>query len=409
VSIALNPGVEGSLPVPIREAVATDTRQTNDTIDRVDVWRVACPVADRSAVAGTTARDPLNAASPDRRQVEALILRVRTRDGLEGWGEAFGHSANPSSLAALHSMVIPFAQGRSTDPYAFAADASKAFHPFGRGGPIAYAASGVEIALWDIAAQRAGVPLRELLAPGSGGRVNHVEAYASLPSYQGNAPSLVEAVARVVERGFDHVKLHETRSETILAVREAFPELHVATDMNAWWGSEDEDALRGELRDAGLWFVEEPLFPPSDVEALRRLRQAGIATAAGENAGDVADLLTMMRAGALSIAQPSVAKIGGVGSVARIHAEAARLGPGEVDVMPHCYYIGPAFYAVAQIVAAFPSPTAYVEAPIFDWQDVLHPAQDAAASIALPDAPGLGFPVDLPRLTELTLHTNGID
>ena len=59
-------------------------------------------------------------------------------------------------------------------------EAAQAFHIFGRNGPVVYAHSGIDIALWDIAGKRAGLPLCDLLG---GARRKEVRAYASLMRY----------------------------------------------------------------------------------------------------------------------------------------------------------------------------------------------------------------------------------
>ena len=53
-------------------------------------------------------------------------------------------------------------------------------HLFRRGGPIAYAISGVNIALWDIAGKKAGRPVSDLLGARS---ESSLPAYASLMKY----------------------------------------------------------------------------------------------------------------------------------------------------------------------------------------------------------------------------------
>ena len=37
--------------------------------------------------------------------VDSLFVRVRTDQGIEGWGEGWGHVACPTTLAALSSLV----------------------------------------------------------------------------------------------------------------------------------------------------------------------------------------------------------------------------------------------------------------------------------------------------------------
>ncbi|WP_309133168.1 mandelate racemase/muconate lactonizing enzyme family protein [Brevibacterium sp.] len=368
---------------------------STSSITRIEAWRVAFPVEDRRDAAASADADPFNAASPTFVEIESLILRVTTSDGIHGWGECFGHRSNPATMAALQSMVIPFALGRGDDPQEFSTAASRTFHPFGRGGPVAYAASGVDIALWDIAAKRAGLPLRRLLNVETA--TDEITGYASLPSFMGESAPLQEAVAALRERGFTHFKLHETASKPMAELIAAEPDLSIATDMNGHWDHRDIETVIAEYAHLGLWFLEEPAFPVSDMGAMAALREAGILTAAGENAGDVEDLLHPSTLAGLSIIQPSAGKIGGVSALERIYAATSG---GSQQVMPHCYYYGPAFFATAQVIAAHPEYPQIMESPYFNWLDTLHPLQQCTANVTLPAEVGLGFDMNVAAVGE---------
>ncbi len=383
--------------MPLTDIGPADSRRA--TISRIEAWRVAFPVEDRRS--GTTAdADPFNAASPMFVEIESLILRVTTSDGLHGWGECFGHRSNPATMAALRSMVVPFALGRGTDPQEFSRAAARTFHPFGRGGPVAYAASGIDIALWDLAAKRAGLPLRRLLNAEDAG--DEVTGYASLPSFMGETAPLLEAVTELKDRGFTHFKLHETASGPIADLIAAEPDLSIATDMNGHWDHGEVEIVIAEYAGLDLWFLEEPTFPVSDMESMTRLRESGIATAAGENAGDVDDLLHPSTRKALSIIQPSVGKIGGVSALERVYSATSG---GTQQVMPHCYYYGPAFFATAQAIAAHPEYPQIMESPHFNWLDTLHPLQRCTANVILPAEAGLGFAMDVATVGERIIES----
>src|SRR5262245_57875193 len=120
-----------------------------------------------------------------------LLVQVETDLGITGWGEGFGHSIIPATKTALECYVGPWFIGKdATDIAALHREAAQAFHIFGRNGPVVYAHSGIDIALWDIAGKRAGLPLSDLLG---GARRRHVRAYASLMRYA--APKTVARIA----------------------------------------------------------------------------------------------------------------------------------------------------------------------------------------------------------------------
>src|SRR4249919_1855128 len=92
--------------------------------------------------------------------IDTLLVRVDTEDGLTGWGEAFGYNVNEGTKATIDSLIAPLCIGRdATAIAALMADLQRTLHFFGRGGPVIYGLSGIDIALWDLAGKRAGVPL----------------------------------------------------------------------------------------------------------------------------------------------------------------------------------------------------------------------------------------------------------
>jgi len=87
-----------------------------------------------------------------------------------------------------------------------------------------------------------------------------------------------------------------------------------------------------------LKWLEEPVWPPEDHAGLARVQaQGGIPTAAGENAM-LPEFKGMLEAGAITYAQPSVTKVGGVTQMRRVMALADAFG---ITVVPHSAYFGP--------------------------------------------------------------------
>src|SRR5262245_10593783 len=137
--------------------------------------------------------------------LDIIFVRVDTDAGVTGWGEAFGYTSTPVTMVALTHVVAPLAQGRDpTDIANLMADLWFRTKGMSRNGPVAFALSGLDIALWDIKGKVAGAPIWKLI--GGAGRPR-VEAYASLmrlgPAHVG------KVAADAVARGYRHIKLHE--------------------------------------------------------------------------------------------------------------------------------------------------------------------------------------------------------
>ena len=171
----------------------------------------------------------------------------------------------------------------------------------------------------------------------------------------------------------------------------------VMLDTNCPWTVVEAIEMARRLAPLDLRWLEEPVFPPENVEGLALVRQrGGIPTAAGENYGTVWDFRRAFEAGALDYAQPSVTKIGGVTELRRVTALAETFG---VTVVPHSAYFGPGLLASIHCIAAMPGET-LVERFYCDFaENPLGAAIDPVnGRIAVPQGPGLGVDPDLRML-----------
>jgi L-alanine-DL-glutamate epimerase-like enolase superfamily enzyme len=210
-----------------------------------------------------------------------------------------------------------------------------------------FALSGLDIALWDIAGKAAGKPLHALLAAAA---TDAVPAYASLFRYN-DADVVAERTAAALAQGYAYVKLHEiAEAEVAVARRTAGDGVPIMLDTNCPWTPDEAREMAARLKAYDLFWLEEPIFPPEDFAALAALGEAtGVAIAAGENACTAQEFDKMFAAGAVTYAQPSVTKVGGVGEFLKV-VEAARAA--RVAVMPHSPYFGPGFLATLHLAAA---------------------------------------------------------
>jgi L-alanine-DL-glutamate epimerase-like enolase superfamily enzyme len=214
----------------------------------------------------------------------------------------------------------------------------------GRRGAVLRAMSAVDIALWDLAAKRAGLPLATFL----GGATKPVPAYASGGYYRASDMSAAGAVAQEVasdrRRGFRDHKIKvgglppdQDAERVAAALDQIAGHGRLALDANNAYRDvhEAQRAIRIFERTAGsqgLWWVEEPLSP-DDVEghaALARRFETPIAT--GEIAQTRFEFRPLLGTDDRLILQPDVGVIGGVTEWMRVVRAAETFG---VPVAPH--------------------------------------------------------------------------
>lgn len=387
------------------------------SIESIELFLVSLPFdAARREVgdSNTESIDAYNASSRTFTHMEALMVKVSTADGFSGWGEGFGHKSNPATWAALEHIVAPFFLGRSSLLGQTLAEAEYAFHAFGRTGPVHYALSAIDIALWDIAAQRAGKTLREFISPDAR---DDISVYASLVHYAEEPSEVAFHLSRAGALGFKAFKLHESTTPAIAAARETVGSSPLMVDVNCKWTKDEATAAFEGLEGLNLLWIEEPVFPPDDSQTLRELNTRFGNVSGGENHSGVQGLLQDIRLGALEFIQPSVGKIGGISAMLTLRHAAGEFG---AQMVPHCFYYGPALLATAQLIALDPPSVLpdgqrrpELEIPFLHWPEVLHrwhaPHQglmDSEGRIPLPESPGLGFkPVEEILHRHLSRHT----
>jgi D-galactarolactone cycloisomerase len=332
--------------------------------------------------------------------LDTLLVRVVTDQGLEGWGEGFGHACCPATRAVLDTQLVPAALGEDArDIRGLMARLAQRMHLFGRNGPHAYALSALDVALWDIAGKAANLPLWRLLG---GAPVGALSAYASLLRYSAPA-EVAKACARALDQGYSAIKLHEIDAPQVEAARDAVgPDISIMLDTNCPWSVDQAIAMARRLQPFKLAWLEEPLWPPENHAGLARIRQeGGVPIGAGENAAGLFDVRAMLDANAVDVIQPSVAKIGGVTEVLKIAAVAEAMG---VRLVPHCAYFGPGFLASLHLAAALAPATLFERLFVNLEASPYHDLLDAKGGrVAVPDGPGLGRDPDLDILRRYAL------
>ena len=337
--------------------------------------------------------------------MNSVWLRIITDEGLEGWGEGFGHAAAATTMTVLNTQLAPAVLGQDAREIAgMRLRLGKAFHGFGRNGPHVFALSALDIALWDIAGKAAGQPLWRLLG---GSPVASMPCYASLLRY-GEASLVAAACERAIGLGYRDIKLHEITVPEVAAARTAIgPDAKLMVDTNCPWTVWQAIDIAHQMEASDLTWFEEPVWPPGDYEGLARVRlEGGLPIAAGENAAGLHDFRAAFEAEALDVAQPSVIKIGGPSAMVEIAALAKAFG---VRVVPHNAYFGAGFLASLHCNAAL-APDAPFERLFIDLE--ASPYHDLVVAkdgrVTVPDGPGLGRDPDMSVMKRYQVAEPGI-
>lgn len=263
-------------------------------------------------------KSPIKVAFGTFRDRPFVLVRVTDADGAVGWGEAW---ANWPAVGAEHRarLVVDIGErlvGKTFDsPQQLFQDLSRSLEVLiiqtGEVGPMAQAVAGIDIAVWDLVARKAGQPLYRML----GSRpVETVPVYAT-----GINPDEPErfAAAREAE-GHRAFKLktgfgHDIDVRNLRAMRAALgPKAVLTCDSNQTHTLPEAIAFVRAIEDLNLSWFEEPIrvdAPSADWTALAEASTTPLA--GGENLqGTQFD--AAIATPVLKVIQPDVTKWGGV-------------------------------------------------------------------------------------------------
>src|SRR3954470_7008517 len=248
---------------------------------------------------------------------ELITCRVRDADGAEGVGYTYTVGRNGGAVAdILKREIPPLVEGREADDTeAIWHQVWWALHYGGRGGPAVLALSALDMALWDLKAKRAKLPLYRLL----GGHDARVPCYAGGIDLDLSVKDLLNQTDGNLAKGFRAIKtkvgrdlLHED-VERIGAMRKhlgaGFP---LMVDANMKWSADEAIRRARALRDFDLVWLEEPTIPDDVAGHVRVLRDGGLPVATGENFRTLWEFQQMISAGGVSYPEPDVTNCGGV-------------------------------------------------------------------------------------------------
>jgi galactonate dehydratase len=342
-------------------------------------------------------------------QPQWLFVRVRTNEGITGWGEA-GIQVRARSVRAAIDDFAEYLVGQNPLRIEDHWQVLRRSGFYRDGAILSSALAAIDEALWDIAGKLHGVPVHELL----GGPIrDRIRAYVWIADDDMCAYSIEELIAETrarMEEGFVGFKLTPGKSfvidtpaaghavvERIAALRELVgPTREIMLDVHGHWSKTTARRILPMLEPYELLFVEEPLLP-EQLHVLRELTQSTtLPIATGERQYTRWEFLDVLQAG-IAVVQPDVSQASGISETRRIASLAEVF---DVAIAPHCP-LGPIALA-ASLQIDFAAPNALiqeqslalygdrfldyvVDRSVFDIVD---------GHFSRPTGPGLGIEVD---------------
>jgi mandelate racemase len=257
---------------------------------------------------------PMRTAVGSLPNAPLVLLDIRASDGVIGRTYLFAYKAG--MLKALVETVLAVAAeiiGQPADAFSIGRRLDLSFRLLGRQGLVALAMSGIDMALWDIAARAQGLSLARLL----GGAERPIQAYDSFGIIDVTADA--HAIEQSLQRGFRAIKIKigggvvADDIARVKAVREIIgPEIALMVDYNQSLDPAEACRRIERIREHDLLWVEEPVLA-EDLAGHARVRAAtGVRIQTGENWTFPDQMEKAIRAGASDYAMPDVQKIGGV-------------------------------------------------------------------------------------------------
>jgi L-alanine-DL-glutamate epimerase-like enolase superfamily enzyme len=320
-------------------------------------------------------------------EVVLLFAEITTAQGLEGVGFSYSKRAGGPAQYVHAKEVAHLLLGE--DP----SDIPRLYEQLlwagasvGRSGLATQALAALDVALWDLKAKRADLPLAKLI----GAHRDSVRTYNTSGGFL-SAPleEVRENAARSLASGIGGIKIKVGHPDAAVdrarveAVRETIGEgTPLMVDANQQWDRPAALRMGRWLEQFDLVWIEEPL-DAYDVEGHRHLADAlDTPIATGEMLASVAEHVRLIDARACDILQPDAPRVGGITQFLRLATLADHAG---LQLAPHF-----AMEIHLHLAAAYPREP-WVEH--FDWLDPLFEErlETREGRMLVPDRPGLGI------------------
>jgi L-talarate/galactarate dehydratase len=269
---------------------------------------LAAPISDAKVLTGR--QKPLT-------EIAFVFAEIESEQGHRGIGFGYSKRAGGQGMFAHAKELAPALLGE--DPN----DIAKIFNKLlwagasmGRSGLTTQAIAPFDIALWDLKAKRAGLPLAKLL----GAHRDSVQCYNTSGGYLSMPlDTVLENVSRSRENGIGGIKIKVGQPDTredfrrVSAVRELLgPDFPLMVDANQQWDRLKAQRACRSFEQLDLTWIEEPLDAYDFVGHAQLAASLDTAIATGEMLTSFGEHAQLIEAGGADFIQPDAPRVGGI-------------------------------------------------------------------------------------------------
>jgi o-succinylbenzoate synthase len=337
-----------------------------------------------------------------------LLARLTDADGVEGWGECtagegpfYSNEWTETAWTTLSEFLAPMVLGKQIESAGNASSLMKSV----RGHRMAKAT--IENACWDLDAKRAGVPLWKHL----GGTRSEVFSGVSI-GIQDSPDILLEKIRIEVDAGYQRIKIKIKPGwdlKIVERVRKEFPDIRLMGDANSAYKLSDVSLFQ-QLDQFNLMMLEQPLAHDDIFDHATLQRQIKTPVCLDESIRSAEDAIHAITLGSCRIINVKLGRVGGHSEAKRIERIAC-----ENEIPIWCggmleSGIGRAHNIAMSTLAGFTLPGDVSASARYWEEDIIDPPVKVSArgAIKAPEAPGIGFAVNLSRIEALTVRKETI-
>jgi o-succinylbenzoate synthase len=260
-----------------------------------------------------------------------------------------------------------------------------------------FAKAGLEGAVWDLTAKKEASPLWKLL----GGSQRRIESGAAI-GLLATLPELLYRVERFLREGYRRIKIKIEPGrdvDLVRGIRQRFGNIPLMVDANASYRL-DHFPVFQELDRQGLMMIEQPFERPALAEHAELQRRLRTPICLDESADSLEAVRSIIRLRSARILNIKVQRMGGLWLARQAHDIAQSAGmPCWLGTMPE-FGVASAQGLHLATLPGFTFPSDVEASARWYVDDIISPLIHVSADgyISLPDAPGMGYGVDIDKV-----------